>query len=55
MNIVDDYLHALFVYCYYIHFFFYEDDIRNLVRSDGLGDVYRCQVLLRGVLWCGVV
>ena len=33
--------------CVYLHFFFFqaEDGIRDLVRSRGLGDVYKRQVL----------
>ncbi len=37
-------------------FFRAEDGIRGLVRSRGLGDVYKCQVLVCvGVCWCVLV
>ena len=34
-------------YCYLVFFFQAEDGIRDLVRSRGLGDVYKRQILLR--------
>ena len=49
LNVVDISVSAK--YLGYLFFFFQaEDGIRDLVRSRGLGDVYKRQILLRRVL-----
>ena len=43
-----------FVVCVLVCFFFQaEDGIRDLVRSRGLGDVYKRQIL--SLAWCGMM
>ena len=47
------YVYVFFFFIFYVCFFFFcqaEDGIRDLVRSRGLGDVYKRQVLEWGVL-----
>ena len=45
----------LFFFVLFVFFFQAEDGIRDLVRSRGLGDVYKRQVLLAGLFpWSGL-
>ena len=47
---------CLVVYSCYVFFFFQaEDGIRDLVRSRGLGDVYKRQIINLAVIsYCGI-
>ena len=48
MSCYIDYVYTLQSFGVYVFFFFFqaEDGIRDLVRSRGLGDVYKRQVLI---------